>query len=290
VNIMTPLRWGAASAALILVAWGCHPIISLSGGQGGGAAESGASTGGITGGGTTGVCPGIPCGAGLECCLLDGHCFDVATAHDTCVVPPGTMPDEEGKAVCASQADCLQNEYCMSNSSLLCLGPGFCQPRDECGTGESLQCGCDSKTYPSIESACHAGMRIAGEGTCGIPPGEPGGGAGGGLPGAPCGTAGECPTSGEACCPITGRCYDKSKPPLCRTPPDGTWFPCVDNSQCLGEICMGDGCGTPGGCVSVSNTCGGELAPVCGCDGKNYLNTDCAHAARTRVAHDGGCM
>lgn len=284
---------GALAAALMLTNWGCHPVFSLGSDGAGGSGSSGSSSGGTQGtasGSGTGVCPGIPCAGDLVCCLLDGKCFDPSTSPDACVVPPGFMPASDEGAACASQADCDPTELCMSENPLLCLGPGFCQARDNTGTGNFPMCGCDSKTYPDRPSVGLAGIRIVGEGPCGTAPGSPGSGEGGGLPGALCGTAGECPTSGEACCPITGRCYDASKPALCRFPPDGTWFPCIDNSQCLGEICQGDGCGTPGGCKAASNTCGGQLQPVCGCDGKSYTNADCATAARTRVAHDGACM
>jgi hypothetical protein len=98
--------------------------------------------------------------------------------------------------------------------------------------------------------------------------------------------------SGEGCCPITGRCYDTSKPVLCTFPPDGTVYPCIDNSQCADfeGFCVGDGCGTPGGCVHPSGDCTGVLAPVCGCDGNTYTNSGCATVARVRIAHDGACM
>jgi hypothetical protein len=36
-------------------------------------------------------------------------------------------------------------------------------------------------------------------------------------------------------------------------------------------------------------TCGGELAPVCGCDDKTYTSAGCAREVPVRVAHDGVC-
>lgn len=66
---------------------------------------------------------------------------------------------------------------------------------------------------------------------------------------------------------------------------------CLEDRQCNGfEFCFGSGCSGPGGCIGLSSgACGGELKPVCGCDGRSYTNAGCAAAAGVRTAHDGVC-
>jgi hypothetical protein len=39
----------------------------------------------------------------------------------------------------------------------------------------------------------------------------------------------------------------------------------------------------------LGGSCGGELIPVCGCDGTSYTNTCWAAEAGQRIAHDGNC-
>jgi hypothetical protein len=100
---------------------------------------------------------------------------------------------------------------------------------------------------------------------------------------------------GTKCCAITGRCYDPSRPGLCAFPPPGTTLPCVDDTQCnsgmLGDTgyCDGAGCTAPGGCRYGGGLCDGALEPVCGCDGKNYMNEKCAKVVSVRVNHAGYC-
>jgi hypothetical protein len=103
-----------------------------------------------------------------------------------------------------------------------------------------------------------------------------------------CATSDQCP-QGQQCCSITNRCYDASIPYLCTFPPAGTSLSCLEDRQCSGsEFCSGPGCSGPGGCVSPGS-CGGELKPVCGCDGKSYTNAACALSAALRIAQQGMC-
>ncbi len=257
------------------------------------------------------ICGGATCPAGQTCCLLDGTCIDPATAGTSCPKPsvasnggslPSTTsnggslpsaPSSGDSLPCASNADCRPTQFCQKSPlSRGCLGPGTCQSRSNCGFswGTPGYCGCDGVTYSDIQSACRAGVRIIADFACGTPvnpdvmPGSPR------APVIYCGTSDQCP-QGQQCCSITGRCYDPSVPYLCKLPPPGTSISCVDDSQCTNvEFCSGSGCSGPGGCAGFSAAaCGGELKPVCGCDGKSYTNAGCAVAARVRTAHDGIC-
>jgi hypothetical protein len=104
-----------------------------------------------------------------------------------------------------------------------------------------------------------------------------------------CGQDSQCASS-ERCCAITGFCYAEEKAALCALPPEGTTRPCLSNADCLteSEFCDGAGCDGPGGCKPFG-TCGAVLEPVCGCDGKSYVNAPCAASAGVRVASRGQC-
>ena len=105
-----------------------------------------------------------------------------------------------------------------------------------------------------------------------------------------CGSAEMCP-SGMGCCAITGVCYDPTQPALCALPPEGTDYPCVSDEQCVDlGYCQGPGCGIPGGCAQSKGECTSEVAEVCGCDGKTYLNAGCADVEHVRVASEGPCQ
>ncbi len=256
------------------------------------------------------ICGGVTCPTGQICCLLDGNCIDPSTAGTSCPKPsvpsndgslPSALPDSgflagassTGASLpCASNADCRPTQFCSTESQALCQGPGTCVSRSNCGysSGTAQYCGCDGVTYPDVQSACRAGVSTLSHFPCGTPV-DPDA-----MPGSPrtpviyCATSDQCP-QGQQCCSITGRCYDASIPYLCTSPPPGTTISCVDDSQCTNiEFCSGSGCSGPGGCLAFSTAdCGGELKPVCGCDGKSYTNASCAVAVGVRTAHDGVC-
>lgn len=237
------------------------------------------------------------CARGEMCCLVSGRCFDPATHPEQCVRPPQDAGEPQ---TCASHADCGPEEYCRAAPSSFCFGPGHCQPRSNCGScngdfGVCAVCGCDGNSYPSIQSACRAGVRTAGaRGACGMGfvTGNP---FDAGVRAAPlrhpCAYDAQCPT-GLRCCQSLGVCVDPACPTCCRTPPPGTDFPCERDDQCYpSQYCAGEGCGTPGGCALVRGTgsCNGIVTQVCGCDGRTYINACWATGAGVRVAHSGAC-
>jgi hypothetical protein len=253
------------------------------------------------------ICGGVTCASDQICCLLSGKCIDPSTAATSCPIPGASPTDASPTdasstgispngvdAPCGSNADCPPTQFCSTTKiRTLCLGLGTCQSRSNCGSSSGApNCGCDGVTYPDVQTACRAGIRIIAMNACGTPVEQ----AMRGTSAGPrdlviyCATGGQCP-QGTQCCAITNRCYDVSIPYLCTFPPPGTSLSCLEDRQCSGyEFCQGSGCSGEGGCVRVgSSICGGVLAPVCGCDGKTYTNPQCSVAAAVRTSHEGSC-
>jgi hypothetical protein len=234
------------------------------------------------------VCAGKVCASGQECCFGTGQCFAANRPQD-CAAADGGL--------CSSNAQCGPDEACITavtGGTNFCIGLGRCQARSNCGfcspagSPRCLTCGCDGTTYPSIQDACVAGVRIAESGACGV-------GFNPGIVG--CGTSSQC-ASGQDCCSLTGKCFRPAEPWRCQIQPDGTALNCVANAECNAgsrgsgggdRFCAGVGCGTPGRCGAAPGSCGGELVPVCGCDAKTYSNECWARRAGVRVATSGAC-
>jgi hypothetical protein len=241
------------------------------------------------------MCAGVQCDAGSDCCFTSGKCFDPATDSAACPTPTGD-------GACASNRDCGTTQACITQftgGTNLCGGYGKCQPIDNCpscepvGTPQCEQCGCDGHTYESIQAACVAGIRVAVEGPCGMPVQS------GGQTIVGCGDSTQC-TMGQQCCFLTGHCYDPTQPWRCEQQPDGTVLDCASNAECAGgtggnggadHFCAASGCDTPGRCTPIASpsSCGGQLQPVCGCDGTTYTNECWARSAGTSVAASGAC-
>ncbi len=241
--------------------------------------------------GYPGTCGGLMCAPDQDCCLTTSTCFDPLT--ETCPDLP-TTGAPEGTTPCSANTDCAPSEFCTGINPWICGGPGYCLGRDQCGTcsgSPCVSCGCNGVTYPNRQTACMQGVRT---------PLIPNGGHGCGEPVGDvfqavvtfCGDDSMCP-AGQSCCFITGRCYDASVPALCSYPPEPTTVPCVDGGPCVldQQYCQGIGCDAPGGCVNKASpeTCTGQVAQICGCDGATYLNQGCAEVAGVRVASQGPC-
>jgi hypothetical protein len=239
---------------------------------------------------TPGTCGGARCAVGEGCCLLTSRCFPLAQPAQ-CPTPVGA---DGPLRRCASALDCGLNEVCFAEDAKLCGGPGRCVPITNCGacTGGlafCAVCGCNGITYESPQVACVAGVRSL-RGACSAPDPR----------GATCGRSEQCAMS-EACCPLTGRCYSTNEPWRCPADADGGVLDCLTNAECgsgaggggaaAGSWCAGERCGTPGRCTGVrrASECPGTLEPVCGCDGRTYLNECQARAQGTRVASRGSC-
>jgi len=248
-------------------------------------------------------CAGVACAPGEECCFLTGSCFDPDDAAG-CEAP--SDPD-----VCHSNRDCPAGFHCRAEGEA-CLGAGSCSEIGE-GCGSIEVCGCDGRTYRNHCAATRAGVRVSITGwttACGervegerIP-------CDGGCPegwecdpdlglcfqGPPivaCGVDANCP-DGQRCCTMTGTCFDAVACPDCCTDlPDNVLAPCREDADCLGfgygAFCFALDCEGPGGCAYPPSSCGGELAPVCGCDGAAYTNACWARQESTRLSHEGTC-
>lgn len=263
------------------------------------------------------ACNGGHCAAGQGCCYGTGRCYDLATPS-ACPVPPRTADPR----ACASDAQCAATEQCAQSSpSALCVGVGTCETRrvlTDCGGGTAV-CGCDGQFWPTSCAASQAGVRGRWNARCGeqvFPslgnvrecevPGTCGEGYSCDLamqrcvadhPLFACATDAHCP-SGQFCCANTGLCVSSADRELCRSFPGDGFVGCRTNADCQliqryegmsTRYCAGEGCGTVGSCDRVARNCSGELAPVCGCDGRSYTNACAAGAAMVRVAHAGAC-
>lgn len=230
------------------------------------------------------------CGTGQECCFPTGRCYDLAKPTDcpTPVTSPADQPQ-----TCSANAQCGNGYVCAApiGVGLICTAAGTCQLQGSCTyctfpgecDGRPLVCGCDGKNYTQTE-ACRAKVRIAGGVPCGVRP-ENGPTA--------CKDDSQC-RQDERCCHLSGQCIDRSCATCCGVSPVPGTLPCESDKHCsLKESCFSDNgrCDGPGGCAPrVNSGCNNEIAEVCGCDGKSYLNRCSAQGAGVRIKAKGRCQ
>jgi len=203
---------------------------------------------------------------------------DGGAAHDAGAVDGG-LADGVGPAPdggCQSGAPCTKAEQPCMGGTTVCTNDG---PRCDGATAapDGSSCGLDKVCKAGACIACAAGAACANpddpcqEGVLDCSTGVP-----------TCTSYHRAP-NGTAC--STGICYAGT----CTAPNCGG----LDNTLCaVGMACDRTGCGSPppqGVCVTRPDSCTTTYAPVCGCDGKTYLN-DCERL-RVSVAlnHPGAC-
>lgn len=246
------------------------------------------------------ICSGQTCRSDEVCCQTTGACTTPGSA--ACPNPPTSYPYTNAKA-CGASSDCKSDEFCAPDDQTRCVAAsGHCVAMNNCGfcgtsPGSTVceVCGCDGRTYATMQAACVAGVNSM-HGSCGVPTG---------FTGPPsdisCGTSDQCPR-GAACCFRTGKCFVESEPWRCEPQPDGSLLNCSTDAECnrgtggsggtSDAFCGRPGCGAgPGQCTArgSASSCGGEVKTVCGCDGTTYVNACWARVGGARVAYDGGC-
>ncbi len=95
-------------------------------------------------------------------CGCDGR-----TYPNTCSASlNGIRLAQEGSCNCATNDDCVGDQYCALADS--CTNVGGCEPRadPECIPEPPVVCGCDGQTYDNSCVAAEAGARVSAEGPC----------------------------------------------------------------------------------------------------------------------------
>lgn len=184
--------------------------------------------------------------------------FVAFVANACTIVTTQPAPAEPtGPIACGNYpgATCPEGAYCHFEPEDRCGETGVmgsCRPGPEaCTAVVAPVCGCDRQTHRNACEAARAGTSVLASG--------------------PCEELGQAPTGepeGEFCGGIQG-------------------LPCPDGQFCQFEGCHPDAGGTcqpqPEACIQVHD-------PVCGCDGRSYMNACAAHANGMTVQHRGQCQ
>jgi hypothetical protein len=105
-------------------------------------------------------------------CACDGFTYaNICDAHAAGqdVAYAGACMPRPGE--CAPGVVCVGDEFCDHNAG--CDGPGRCVPYDpfgSCPIGPTPVCGCDGTTYGNVCEATRAGVDVATDRACGVPP------------------------------------------------------------------------------------------------------------------------
>jgi len=198
------------------------------------------------------------------------------------VMHVGECKTEEKDAVCSSNVDCDDDEYCKKEACS--VAKGYCVERgfaSFCAMEYKPVCGCDGKTHSNPCRIAQAGVNINYIGECSKK-----------------NSSSPTPTASRGTSPAPTSTPSRPTP----TPDDDddddddvntNRLICSDDAECPADddFCYKETCNAPQG-VCTKNTeivCTSVIQPVCGCDGKTYSHGCKALTAGVNVDHQGSC-